>query len=83
LEIENVLYSGYIYEGTTGAWKKQLNEMSDKSYLVEVYWVAWIGEVGKSDEYEKSFTELNEAETFYQNLKTIAQARKKMNKGAM
>ena len=79
-EITNVLYSEYIYEGKTGAWKKQLSEITDGRYLVEVYWDPWIGEVGHEEQRERYFTDLKEAETFYQGVKTIAQARKRMER---
>lgn len=79
-EIQNVLDSGYIQELKTGAWKKQLNEMTDGRYLVEVYWVPWISEVGREDQWEKYFTDQNEAEKFYQSLKTIAQVKKQMGR---
>jgi len=82
MEIHNVLYSEYMKELQTGAWKKQLNEMSDGRYLVEVYWVPWIHEVGPTEQREKYFSDFKDALSFYQDLKTIAQARKRMERGA-
>lgn len=79
-EIQNVLDSEYMQELKTGAWKKQLNEMTDGRYLVEVYWVPWISEVGREEQWERYFTDQSEAEKFYQSLKTIAQVRKQMNR---
>ncbi len=79
-DIEGILASAYMKELQTGAWKKQLNEMTDGRYLVEVYWVPWISEVGRTEQWEKYFTDLKEAERFYQDLKTIAQTRKRMSR---
>jgi len=78
IEITNVLDSSYITELKTGAWKKQLNELSDGTYEIEVYWCAWIYENERNDHYQKHFDNLQPAEYFYGGLRNIAQAKKSM-----
>jgi hypothetical protein len=78
MDIEEVLASDYIIKLKTGAWKKQLNKMSDSTYLVEVYWSPWISEAGREQQWEKTFTDEREAYRFYENLKSAAQVKKTM-----
>lgn len=80
MEIHNVFGSEYMAELKTGSWKKQLNEMTNGTYQVEVYWVPWLSESERIEEWEKSFANLKEAEQFYESLKKIAQARKSMTR---
>lgn len=67
-EPREVIGSKYIKERKTGAWKAQINELEDGKYLVEVYWDAWLFEVGRDDYYYKIFENEKEAQKLYDTL---------------
>jgi len=77
-DTEEVLASAYIQELKTGAWKKQLNRMTDEKFMVEVFWVPWYLEAERPERWEKWFDTENEATVFYKELGNMKQVRKMM-----
>jgi hypothetical protein len=80
VEIENVLASDPVVERKTGYWKKQLNEMSDGRYMVEVYWFEYLHETGSDDFYVAWFDTEEEATSVYERLTSMEKVKKLLPK---
>lgn len=75
-EIRCVVASGYIEELKTGAWKKQLNELTDGTYEVEVYWFPWIDGQEREEHWEWHFPDQAKAERHYSSLAKMSHVRR-------
>lgn len=80
IEIVDVCYSDIFAKLKRGGWKKQLNELSDGTYEVEVYWVHWITEEPHGNYYQRSFVSEENALVVYNDIDTISKAKKLLYK---
>lgn len=76
MEIANVLYSDLFQEGKIGAWKKQLNQLSNNTFEIEVYYFPYIHEMTKPTTYDKTFKTELEALNIYEAITSTQKAKK-------
>jgi len=76
VEPKDVYASAFISELKRGAWKKQLTEMTDGTYLVEVYWFPWLFEPDRPERWEKSFKNEKKAWEVYNSLTSMRKVKK-------
>jgi len=79
VEIRNVIASDIVVEKKTGYWKKQLNEMTNRQYMVEVYLFNLDG-VDRDDYYIAWFNTEEEATDIYKQLTSMKKVKKLLTK---